>query len=124
MLKKSFPVVSSNISVNIAYYNFKDYYMPSEHLKDFWGNHINIQIDEKDLDFVKAKDIAKEKAKELSADLMLLSWYSGKTGEFYPKLECGTWDKPVWIVFAESRGADIAVNINDGEYIFLYLSLF
>jgi len=24
--------------------------MPSEHLKDFWGNHINIQIDEKDID--------------------------------------------------------------------------
>jgi hypothetical protein len=52
-----------------------------------------------------------------------LSWYCGKTGEYFPKLECGTWDKPVWIIFAESRGADIAVNINGGEYIFLYLSL-
>jgi hypothetical protein len=29
----------------------------------------------------------------------------------------------VWIIFAESRGADIAVNINDGEYVFLFLSL-
>ena len=97
--------------------------MPSEHLKDFWGNYINIQIDEKDLDFGKAKDIAKEKAKELAPDPMLLSWYNGKTGEYYPTYECGTWDKPVWIIFAESRGADIAVDINDGQYIFLYLSL-
>jgi hypothetical protein len=80
-------------------------------------------VDDKDLDFVKAKDIAKEKAKEIAPDPMLLSWYCGKTGTYFPKLECGTWEKPGWIIFAESRGADIAVNINDGEYIFLYLSL-
>jgi hypothetical protein len=87
--------------------------MTPEDLKHFWGNHIKIQVDDEDLDFVKTRDIAKEKAKKLSADLMLLSWYSGKTGEFYPKLDCGSWDRPVWIVFAESRGADIAVNIEN-----------
>ncbi|MEJ2657412.1 MAG: AF1514 family protein [Desulfobacterales bacterium] len=92
-------------------------------LGNFWGNHIKIRIDDKDLDFLKAKNIAKEKAKELADDPMLLSWHNGKTGEYFPKLECGTWEKPVWIIFAESRGADIAVNINDGEYVFLYLSL-
>ena len=97
--------------------------MTSDYLRHFLGNHIKIQIDEKGLDFVKAKDIAKKKARELSTDPMLLSWYSGKTGEYFPKLECSTWDKPVWIIFAESRGADIAIDINDGEYIFLYLSL-
>ena len=97
--------------------------MPSEHLKDFWGNNIKIQIDEKDLEFVRAKDIAKARAKELATDPMLLSWYNGNTGEYFPKLECGTWEKPVWIIFAESRGADIAIDINDGQYIFLYLSL-
>ena len=70
--------------------------MTSEDLRNFWGNHIKIQIDEKDLDFVKAKDIAKEKARELAEDPMLLSWYNGKTGEYFPKHECGTWDKPVW----------------------------
>jgi hypothetical protein len=97
--------------------------MTPEDLKYFWGNHVKIRVDEQDLDFVKAKNIAKNKATELAQDPMLLSWYSGKTGDYFPKLECGTRDKPVWIIFAESRGADIAVNINDGEYIFLYLSL-
>ena len=97
--------------------------MRTEDLKYFQGNHIEIQVGDEDLDFLKAKDMAKEKAKELSSDPMLLSWYSGKTGDYYPKLECGSWDKPVWIIFAESRGADIAVDINEGEYIFLYLSL-
>ena len=97
--------------------------MTPKELKYFQGNHIKIHVDDNDLDFVKAKEIAKDKATELAKDHMLLSWYSGKTGEYFPRLECGTWDKPVWIIFAESRGADIAVNINDGEYIFLYLSL-
>lgn len=97
--------------------------MTSEDLKYFWGNQIEIRIDNKDLDFLNAKKIAREKAMQLAPDPMLLSWYNGKTGAYFPKIECGTRDKPVWIIFAESRGADIAVNINDGEYIFLYLSL-
>ena len=73
--------------------------------------------------FLGDNEEAKQKAKELTADPMLLSWYSGETGDYYPKTECGRADKPAWIVFAESRGADIAININDGEYIFLYLAL-
>ena len=60
-----------------------------------------------DLDFAEAKDFAKQKAKEICADPMLLSWYQGKTGESYPNLECGPDDKPAWIVYAESRGGDL-----------------
>lgn len=97
--------------------------MPVEELKYFSGNHIKVHVEDQHLDFLKAKALAKKKALELSPDPMLLSWCSGKTGEYYPNLECGTWDKPVWIIFAESRGADIAIDINDGEYVFLYLSL-
>ena len=94
--------------------------MTPEDLKAFWGNHIKIQVDQKELSFARAKDIAQAKAKELSNDPMLLSWYNGRNGDYFPKLECGARDKPVWIVFAESRGADIAININDGEYIFFF----
>ena len=97
--------------------------MTPDELNDFTGNHIRLSHDQKDLDFDLAKDLAKKKAKELTGDPMLLSWLNGKTGDFYPKTECGPMDKPPWIVFAESRGADIAININDGEYIFLYLSV-
>jgi hypothetical protein len=97
--------------------------MTPDELSDFAGNHIRLSIDQQDLDFDSAKEQAKKKAKELTDDPMLLSWLNGKTGDFYPKTECGPMDKPPWIVFAESRGADIAININDGEYIFLYLSV-
>jgi hypothetical protein len=97
--------------------------MTPKDLNNFWGNHLKIDIDDRNLDFAEAKKIAKGKATELAEDPMLLSWYSGKSGDYFPKYSCGNWHKPVWILFAESRGADLAVNINDGEYIFLYLSL-
>ena len=92
-------------------------------IKDYPGNHIKIEVDQPDLDFAAAKDIAKQKAKKISADPMLLSWYQGKTGESYPNLECGPGDKPAWIVYAESRGADITIDINEGQYVFIFLSI-
>jgi hypothetical protein len=54
---------------------------------------------------------------------MLLSWYNGKTNESYPNLECGPGDKPAWIIYAESRGGDLTIDINEGQYVFIYLSL-
>ena len=92
-------------------------------IKDYLGQHIEIKIDNPGLDFSEAKDIAKQKVKEFCADPMLLSWYQGKTGESYPNLECGPGDKPAWIVFAESRGGDITIDINNGHYIFIYLTV-
>ena len=91
--------------------------------QDYPGDHIKIRIDDKDLDFLRAKEIAKQKAKALCPDPMMLSWYQGSTGESYPNLECGRGDKPAWILYAESRGGDITIDINDGQYIFIYLSL-
>ena len=92
-------------------------------IKDYPGQHIEIKVDIPDLVFSEAKDIAKRKAKEICADPMLLSWYQGKTGESYPNLECGPGDKPAWIVYAESRGGDLTIDINEGDYIFIYLSV-
>ena len=45
------------------------------------------------------------------------------SNEFYPGFECGSGDKPPWIVFAEARGGNLTIDINDGEYIFIYLKL-
>ena len=92
-------------------------------IKDYPGKHVKIAIDNPDLDFAEAKDIARQKAEEICADPMLLSWYQGKTGESYPNLECGPGDKPAWIVYAESRGGDLTVDINEGQFIFIYLSV-
>jgi hypothetical protein len=73
------------------------------------------------LDFGKARELADQKAKESSEDPMLLAWYDGKSGRFSPPVECCSEIKPGWIVYAESRGGSITIDINDEAYIFIYL---
>jgi hypothetical protein len=89
-------------------------------IKNFLTNPIHIKSESPD--FKTAKQIATQKAKELCSDPMLLAWYDGKTGDYIPKTECGVGDKPAWIVYAESRGGDITIDINDEEYVFIYKS--
>ena len=92
-------------------------------IEDYPGQHIMLNIDNADLDFEEATGLAKQKAQETGADPMLLSWYQGKTGESHPNLECGPGDKPAWITYAESRGGDLTIDINEGQYVFIYLSV-
>jgi hypothetical protein len=87
------------------------------------GKRIKIHIDDPNLDFDKAKKFARQEAQEKCDDPMLLSWYCGKTGESYPNLECGPGDKPAWITYAESRGGDITVDINEGKFVFIFLAI-
>jgi hypothetical protein len=91
-------------------------------IKKFLTNRICLKSDEENLDFKTAKQIATQKARELGSDPMLLAWYEGKTGDYVPKTECGVGDKPAWIVYAQSRGGDITIDINNEEYIFIYRS--
>ncbi len=47
----------------------------------YLGKHVKVAVRNPNLDFATAKDSAKQKAKEMCEDPMLLSWYNGKTGE-------------------------------------------
>ena len=86
-------------------------------------NPVRITGDRKDLDFTAAKELAKEKARTLCTDPMLLSWFSGKTGDYHPTIECGRTEKPAWIVFAEARGGDLTIDVNGGEWVFVFLKM-
>ena len=72
------------------------------------------------LNFAQAREVADQKARELGADPMLLAWYEAKSDKFSPPVECCSEAKPGWIVYAESRGGTITIDINDEEYIFIY----
>ena len=87
------------------------------------GKHIELKSHNPHPDFAEAKDLSKQKAKEFCTDPMLLSWYQGETGESYPNIECSPGDKPAWIVYAESRGGDLTIDTNEGQYVFIYLSI-
>ena len=95
----------------------------SPKIKDYPGQHIKVVINGPKLDFAKAMEFAKIKAKEKCADPMLLAWYQGETGEYYPDFDCGSNEIPPWIVYAESRGGDLTIDINEGQFVFIFLAL-
>ena len=43
--------------------------MIKPNIKDYPGKHIQLKMDNPDLDFAEAKDITKQKAKEICAEL-------------------------------------------------------
>lgn len=81
---------------------------------------IEVRVKDGISDFQEAKAIAGRKAAEVAEDPMLLAWFDKKAGEFSPKVECCAEGKPSWLVYAESRGGKIIVDINDEEYVFVY----
>ena len=92
-------------------------------LPDVERQDVKLTVDDPDLTFEAVKALAMEKARQTAADPMLLSWHSGKTGDYWPTYECGAGGRDPWVVFAESRGCNLTVDINDGDYVFYYLML-
>ena len=88
--------------------------------KDMLKDPIRIQVDDEALDFARAKQLADEEAKKVTADPMLLAWYNAKTGDFSPQVTCCGEDKPTWLIYAESRGGIICIDINEEEFVFVY----
>ena len=80
-------------------------------------------VDDANLNFQQAEALAKKIAQKKGNSCMILSWKNGKTGEFYPTRECGTQKTPAWIYYAQVRGANLTININDGEYVFMILTI-
>lgn len=88
---------------------------------DQLGHTIRIE-DNNGLDYETAKSLADREAARVSSEPMLLAWYEAKTGKFSPQVECCCHErkKPAWIIYAETRGGEIQVVINDLEYVFIY----
>ncbi len=84
---------------------------------------VRLRVADRDLDFEKASDLARDRAREINKDAMMLAWFNRRSGRGFPDFDCGTGDRPPWRVFAEARGANLTVDVNDGDFIFLYLRL-
>lgn len=96
--------------------------MPKAPLKYQLINPLKIKTDHSDLDFMDAQSMADEKVKSLCPDPMLVSWYNATTGESHPNVECTSAGKPGWLNYAESRNCDMTVDINDEQFVFIYLT--
>ena len=73
-----------------------------------------------DLDFPLARSLARQRAGEVSVVPMLLAWFDRTRGRFSPNITCCREDKPSWLTYAESRGGDIVISINDLDYVFVF----
>ena len=81
---------------------------------------IHLRVAEEHLNFPRARALADQRAAEIGTQPMLLAWYNGDTGEFSPQVTCCSDDKPAWLTYAESRGGDLVIDINDEAYVFVY----
>jgi hypothetical protein len=81
---------------------------------------VEVYVDDGKLDFAEAKQIADRAARNLDPQPMLLAWFERNTGEHSPRVECCGDDKPAWLVYAESRGGNLVIQLNDGEYQFVF----
>lgn len=88
--------------------------------RDMLTHPIEVRIDDSPVDFYSARVLADRRAGELAADPMLLAWFDRKSKKFSPDTVCCDRDKPSWLVYAESRGGDITVDINKEDYVFVY----
>lgn len=92
-------------------------------LDEYPFEKINLKVADPELDMEKAGALAKEKARAMDPNAMMLSFHSNKTGEFWPNYECGGNGRPPWIIFAESRGYNLLIDINEGQFEFFYLRM-
>jgi len=81
---------------------------------------VDLKIPDPALDFARARQHADRQARELDAQPMLLAWFDGKTGRYSPDIICCGEDKPTWLIYAESRGGDLVIDINGEEFVFVY----
>jgi hypothetical protein len=81
---------------------------------------IEIKVDDPNLDFSQAQTLARRRAGAVCAEPMLLAWFDRARGAFSPNLTCCRDDKPSWLNYAESRGGDIVISINDLDYVFVF----
>jgi hypothetical protein len=70
--------------------------------------------------FEEARRAAYECAQAQHGDPMLLSWFDRRRGYFSPNVECCDERKPSWVIYAETRGADLVVDINGEAFVFMF----
>ncbi len=78
-----------------------------------------INMEDVGLTFDKAQEAARRVAKNYDSDPLLLSWYDRKKGQESPHVSCGG-AEPGWVTYGKSHGGCFTVNVNHGDYMFMY----
>lgn len=82
---------------------------------------IDVTVAGRELDFDTAQRLAQALAAREGKEPMLLAWFDRRRGRASPEVpKCQR--QPGWLVYAQSRGSDLRVSINGGEYVFAYIT--
>jgi hypothetical protein len=88
--------------------------------REMLDSPIDIEVDASGLDLERGMELARNMARTIMADPMLLAWYDGETGEYSPQGTCCREDRPAWLGYAQSRGADLTISMNRERFVFLF----
>lgn len=72
-------------------------------------------------DFIGAQEVAAREARRRIDDPMVLAWYDHKSDRSFPDVTCCSELLPGWVVYAKSRGGRLIVDVNEGEYVFVFV---
>ncbi len=87
---------------------------------DFPGETF-VNMDEAELDFDRAREAAEKRVHTYDTDPMLLAWYDRRKEKASPGVSCEEeGGDPGWVHYAKQHGGGLTVNINHGEYIFIF----
>lgn len=81
---------------------------------------IYLNINTPRLTLEAAMDIAKKEAGKKGTDPMLISWYDRSRDQYSPNVNCCGGEDPAWVIYARTRGADLWLDINLGDYVFIF----
>jgi hypothetical protein len=80
--------------------------------------HLNLP---EGIDFPEAERAARKAAQSVGTDIALVSFYDRALNKMAPQSSALCAGDKGYKVYAESRGADIRVIINDGQYDFYFM---
>jgi len=85
-------------------------------------NVVHLGISDPQCDFDCAREAAIAEARLYDDAPELLTWFDKKRQSFYPIDECCVEGEPSWLAYATAKGADLTVDVNHEDYLFLFRS--
>ena len=82
-------------------------------------HEIGLTVDGSTLNFETAQTLAQTVASRADETAMPIAWFDRDRGKEYPDVpECQ--HKSEWLAYAEGHGASVKVDVNGGQYVFLF----
>ncbi len=83
--------------------------------------NIGLSVRGLEIEFDTARALAETVMSKHPSQVMLVAWFDRQRGKESPQVpECQ--HKPGWLAYAEGHGGDIRIDINNGDYIFIFSS--